>query len=261
MADLKDNESKEEYQRHERELFKNLEGTPQGGPSAADRHLVDPHLPSAQQEQKILDRWEKGLTKSSRSGAFSKPGAGPAIFPNSLKFASDFIDENTPKGWKPSEPMKPLAQQKSPTGHFPKPAAVVDICVSCLKRIDPRAWVLGTTVCLEEDTHKLSAMGMKLGDLVCYGLCVPCDDERKRLAEQAFPLALVRGGELIPDEIRDASLKHGLPVHLHNGTEITVAQMLMQQHAQKLMDNLWDYIKCEHQKPDSPIFRNRGTND
>lgn len=163
-------ESREEYLEDAKKYFGNLKGNKTGGLSAEEAAIVDSHLPTKEEEQKKLDYYEKGFNKASRSGAFSKPGSGPAIFPNSLDFASKFIDEHTPgKYQKPPDPFHtntPIEQKKQ--SDMPKPAAIItDRCMDCMEPIDynvPNPDVFINLGFMLGDPLRIASTGLKFGD-------------------------------------------------------------------------------------------------
>ncbi len=253
--DLMRPESKQEYEADRDRYYRNVGSPVTPGVSADDLRIADKHLPPLEQRLKHADRLEKGFTKTSRSGSFTdKPNASAAIFPNGLKFASDFIDEHSVKGWKPPAPMKPKPTQEKPTGHAPTAKAIMDRCPSCMAPVDPKAYSLGMIIADEPDSLKLHARGLQFGDLVLYCLCVGCHEKAKQLAEEAYPLVLVEGGELIPENEVKFAIKHNRPVMLHNGAERSAAQLRMRENAERVVANIWNYLEIENAKPESPVF-------
>jgi hypothetical protein len=253
--DLMKPESRQEYEADRDRYYRNVGSPKTPGISADDLRIADAHLPPLEQRLKHAERLEKGFTKTSRSGAFTdKPNASAAIFPNGLKFASDFVDEHTPKGWKPPAPMKPRPTQEKPTGNAPKPKAILDRCPSCMAPVDPKAYSLGMIIADDPDSLKLHAQGLTFGDIVLYCLCIPCYEKAKELAEEAYPLVLVEGGELVPEEEVAFAVKYNRPVFVHTGAERTAAQLRMRENAERVCQNIWRYLEQENQKPDSPVF-------
>ena len=240
-------ETPEEYKADESKYFRNIEGAKQKGPSATDRALIDKHLPSEEKKHQILERYEKGFNKTSRSGAFSKPNAGPAIFPNSLKFASEFIDENTPKGWKPAEPLPvPTEQTRQPAYKVPRAEAVItDICIDCLEPVDIRAgakYHLSFAVMAENQPMKLQAMGLEYGALV---ICVEhekCAQKARTMGQASTPLVLVKGGSLTSEEDIRVAQKYNFPIHLHNGSEATLGQWNLIKRQARIEEQIQDYL-------------------
>jgi hypothetical protein len=252
-------ETKEHYEADAAKYWKNIESAKHSGVSADDLAVADGHLPSPRLRAAHADRLAKGFDKTSRSGArVDSSNAVPAIFPGGLKSASDFIDEMTPGKYKPQEEMKPPKEQKRPTGFFPKPAVVLDRCLDCMEPMGShQQYVLGMTVVLEEDSQKLFAMGVKHGDLIVYNICCPCFDKAKELTRDNTPLVLVFGGALTDENDIRIAQKYNFPVNLHSGSEKTRGQWNMIKRAERVMDQLWDYLMQENLKPNSPIFRNR----
>jgi hypothetical protein len=250
--DLLKPETKEEYQRNESEYFRNV-GAPKGaGRSAIDPREVASRLPPQEEKLKLLDRFERGFDKTSRSGAFSKAGAGPAIFPNGRKFAMDFIDEMTPKRAKPEEAKRPITEQTRPVD-APKAAAVIDgICIDCMKPIDlqPGAKIVPwmkfcTAICPvsgQPDFLKLFSMGIKFGDPVLGFEHFDCWDKAQKEGRNATPLALVQGGSLTSMEDIAIAVKYGFPVNLHDGQERTMGQWNMVKRQARIDKNLEDYM-------------------
>lgn len=252
--DLLKPESKDAYEADTANYFKNIGTTKQPGISADDLSAAKPHLPSARQETAYAERLEKGFSKVSRSGAATNAATGlPAIRPNGLKFASDFVDEFTSGKYVPQKEMKPPTEQKAPTGYFPKPAVILDRCLDCMEPVSQQQYVLGMTIVSEDDSQKLLAMKVKFGDLIVYNVCVPCFEAAKTIARDTTPLALVFGGQLT--DFKDIALaqKYGFPVQMHDGTEKTFGQWRMIERAERVMNQLWEYLAKE--PADSPIFR------
>ncbi len=149
--------------------------------------------------------------------------------------------------------MKPPEVQKAATGYFPKPAVVLDVCPDCLQSVSNLEYVLGMTIVTEEDSQELTAMKVKHGDLIVYNVCIPCFDAAKEMARDVTPLALVFGGQLTAEKDIKLALKYNFPIHLHDGTEKNYGQFKMIERAERVMNNLWQYLK--DQQSDSPIFR------
>lgn len=250
-----DSETKQEYKQNESEYFKNLSGPGQGaGLSATDRALIDQHLPSAEQESIILDRFERGFTKSSRSGAFSKPGAGPAIFPNGLDFASKFIDDHTPKREKPKPDAKPLTEQTRRVD-VPPPAATITMCLDCEKQVDTKEPFVGFMTIMMDPTKqdKYTAMGVKFGDIVIGVEHHSCLKRGEELGKNATPLVLAFGGELTSAEDIRIAAKYGFPVNLHNCQERTLGQWQLACRKERMEATLERYLLAAD-KNDPLIF-------
>lgn len=246
-------ETKEEYAAEEARHFRNV-GAPQGaGTSATDKRIIDAHLPPDHQKHLILDRFERGFNKSSRSGAFSRPGAGPAIFPNGRKFASDFIDSMTPKREKPKEDMKPLREQTRAVD-VPKAAAViVNRCIDCMEETGPGDNVVpAMRFMLSDDEHKHFAMGVKYGDIVLAVEHYKCWNKANNDGQNAVPLVLAVGANLtLEEDIRIAN-KYGFSTNLHDGHERTLGQWLMLVRQDRLETNIEKILMAADK--DDPLF-------
>lgn len=256
MSKLK-GESADEYKKETDKYFRNV-GTPKvPGMSADDAAVADRFLPSAEEEHRLLDRYGKGFSKTSRSGSFTdKPNASSAIFPNSLKFASEFIDENTPGKYKPQGEMKPPSEQESPVGWFPGASAVIeDTCLDCLKPVAKEEYVGGMYPISEQDTHKLASMGVKFSDIVLYVVHKSCWDYAKVMGKDKTPLALVFGGNVMSDKDIMLMQKYGKPMQIHDGQEKTLGQWYLQKRQESLWNNLCGILKAEKMKPTSKVFR------
>jgi hypothetical protein len=248
-------ESKREYEEDAKKYFRNIGAPKVNGRSAEDYREVEARLPGPAKKQQILERYTKGFSKSSRSGAFSKPNAGPAIFPSGLKFASDFIDEMTPKGIKqPVQPKPDISKEAKPTGGFlPKARAVIDdVCLDCLKELTKDDWVLGVYIVTEQDDLKLFAMHVYNGALVNYAICKKCFDYALEMGKEATPIVLV-SGNLIPEKDREIAAKYGFPVNIHDGQERTMGQLNMIKRIDRLKTNLENYLISL--PLDSKVFR------
>jgi hypothetical protein len=249
-------ETKKEYEEDTKKYFRNITAPKQAGKSAEDYHEVEKRLPSPEEKHKLLDRYTKGFTKTSRSGAFSKPNSGPAIFPSGLDFASSFIDEMTPKGIKPKEQPKPeIDKEAKPTGGFlPKARAIiVDTCLDCMKEPTKDDWVLGLHIIIETDALKLWAMKCKLGDVVLNCECKKCYDYAQVQGTLETPLALVFGKLFTEEDIRIANRTGFQLPNVHDGTEKTLGQWNMVKRRARLEENLVNYlIACP---ADSKVFR------
>jgi len=249
-------ETKKEYEEDTKKYFRNIGAPKQQGKSAEDFSEVEARLPSAKDKHKILERYTKGFTKTSRSGAFSKPNVGPAIFPSGLDFASKFIDEMTPKGIKPKEQPKPdISKEAKPTGGFlPKARAVItDICLDCMQPPTKDNWVIGLHIILEVDDLKLFAMKCKTGDVVLNCECKRCYDNAQVMGMMETPLALVFGKLFTDEDIRIANRCGFQLPNVHDGSEKTLGQWNMIKRRVRLEENLVNYlISCP---ADSKVFR------
>jgi len=257
MAEFKlKRETKEEYEEDAKRYFRNIGSTRVNGRSAEDYDQVEASLPSPAKKLAILERYTKGFTKKSRSGAFSESGLSPAIFPSGLKFASDFIDEMTPKGIKqPEQPKPKWDKEAKPTGSYlPKAAAIItDMCLDCMKEPTKDNWVICMHIITEQDSMKLWAMRMHFGAVVLSAECKNCYDFAQKMGMEATPIALVYGN-LIPEEDIVLAHKYGFPINIHDGIERTMGQLNMLKRKEKLETNLVNYLISL--PPDSKVFRN-----
>lgn len=246
-------ETPAEYKAEESRYFRNV-GAPKGaGKSATDADLVEKILPPDEHKHQILDRYERGFTKSSRSGAFSKAGSGPAIFPNGLGFASEFIDSMTPKREKPKEEMKPLREQTRAVD-VPKAAAViVNRCIDCMEETGPGDNVVpAMRFMLSDDEHKHFAMGVKYGDIVLAVEHYKCWNKANNDGQNAVPLVLAVGANLtLEEDIRIAN-KYGFSTNLHDGHERTLGQWLMLVRQDRLETNIEKILMAADK--DDPLF-------
>jgi hypothetical protein len=248
-------ESRKEYEEDAKRYFRNIGAPKVQGRSAEDYAEVEARLPTPANKHKILERYTKGFTKTSRSGAFSKPNSGPAIFPSGLKFASEFIDEMTPKGIKqPVQPKPDLSKPAKPTGGFlPKAAAVIDdTCLDCLKPLTKDNWVLGVYIVTEEDALKLFAMRVYNGALINYAICKRCFDYALEMGKEETPIVLV-SGNLISEKDIELAKKYGRALNIHDGQERTLGQLNMIRRIDRLKTNLSNYLISL--PPDSKVFR------
>lgn len=254
--DLLKAESKEQYDQDAAKYFRNVQDSKKSGMSADERALIDSRLPGQKEQAEYADMLAEGLDKTKRSGAaVNSPSAVPAIFPGGLSKASAFIDRFTPGKYKAPEEAKPLAEQKAPTGYFPKPSVVLDRCLDCMEPVSQQQYVLGMTIVTEEDSNKLAAMKVKHGDLIVYNVCVPCFEAAKEIAKDTTPLVLVFGGELTSPRDLMIANKYGFPVQFHSGSEKNYGQFKMIERAERVMDQLWQFLTDE--PADSPIFRKK----
>lgn len=240
-------ETRQEYAAEEAKYFGAMGDAKRPGLSAADAAVADRHLPSKEAEHKMLERWEKGLTKSSRSGAFSKPGSGPAIFPNSLKFASKFIDECTPGQYKEQKERPVLREQTRRVDAPPSEFTKLDMCIDCLQPIDtndapsitPSLFFIRTM-----DTTKLFSMGLTFAAPVIMAVHTKCEREAQRLGQDATKLVLVHGGSITdPDELARA-FKYGQVLRMHDGHELTAGQWHLQKRKDRLEATMVDILIC-----------------
>ena len=238
-------ETRKEYESDRNKYFRNLKDVKRPGPSADEASVANKHLPSKEEEHKKLEYYTKGFTKTSRSGSFSKPNAGPAIFPNGLKFASDFIDREATPGIHKQPETKGLPRQRTgPTGFAPKAGAVItDICMDCLEPADmSQGLVCAMQFMLAQDSLKLFSMNLHFGDPVLYVLHKKCADLRNMAGQLAPHIPLVRGGSIPDLEKQKTAAKYNLPLNIHDGNEITLGQYAMHEHQERIDKNLENYL-------------------
>jgi len=258
LPDILKPETKEHYQEDAAGYFRNVGSRQISGISADDLAAARPHLPSKEVEAKYADRVERAADKTKRSGARVNNSSNvPAIFFDSLKNHSELIDEFTPGKLQEPEEVKPPDQQIAPTGFFEKAEAVVEgFCLDCQQAPDSK-YVLGVTICTEEDTQKLTAMGIGYGATVLYTICHECFEAAKELARDKTPLVLVFDGGVLPDSEIALARKYNFPVNLHEGVEKSYGQWQLVKRAERLMDTLWNYLIAQNQIPSSKVFRNK----
>lgn len=264
--DFKTPESKKEYEIDAAKYWRNISDTSPKNHSekiaADDPRVIDPHLPSREAQYKMEQYYEKGYTKTSRSGAFTnKPNASAAIFPNGLRFASDFIDEECTPGVYQPQQERPVIKEQTRHVDTPRSTATIDVCMDCLKPVDlskASEIICGLTIPLpiklgQPDFEKLSAMGLEPGDIVNYFVHMTCHKAAEKLGLDATPLVLVKHGQLTnEDDVRVAN-KHGFALQLHNGSETTLGQWEMLKRTERMKEQLEDYlINCDK---DSYIYR------
>lgn len=255
-------ETKEEYEEDVKKYFGNIEGAKQlRGKTADAASAYSQYLPGAEQEYKTAQRYEKGFTKTSRSGSFTdKPNASPAIFPSGLKFASEFIDENTPGKYKPKpktyEAIETPEQTKQ--NDMPKLACVVtDVCMDCLKKIDhadpKRDIVCNFGMITQQNTHMLHAMGLEFGDPFATLFHATCAAKVKLFKNYTTPL--VMGGTLysMEDVKRMARWKEQLQIH--DGRELNLGQWMSIKRLERIAQQTQDYIIEQRKIGNLSIFR------
>jgi hypothetical protein len=258
MSDPIKGESKKQYNESIQEYFGHVRGHENLGPSADDRTAMANHLPSKEAEYKLSEYKTLGFNKSSRSGAFSKPSTGHAIFPNGLKFASDFIDEHTPGKYKPAP--KPFTenlpmQQKRDVQGVPKPAFMeLNTCIDCFEPInlegnkaicdhralDCECFTPNLGFIFETDQLKLFAMGLQTGDPIVTNFHTKCFNEQNGFKHQTMPV--VRGGAMIPDRERAALIRRDKTAPLHDGQETTMGRIKAYERLDRLAKNTMNYI-------------------
>lgn len=240
-------ETKEEYAAAEASYFRGMGDAKRPGLSAADAAIADKHLPTKQKEQELLDWWEKGLTKSSRSGAFSKASTGFAIRPSGGRFASDFVDKCTPGHFKQPE-SRPVPKEQTRKVDVP-PAAVTitHLCIDCLGLVnenDASTIVPSLFIMTSQDFTKLFSMGVQFGDIVLAVEHVTCLKEAQKMGQDRVPLALVRGGNITDPKDLALAAKHGFIERMHDGHEVTLGQFYLQKRKDRLEEQLHDVLIC-----------------
>jgi hypothetical protein len=242
-------ETLQEYKSEERRIFGLHGDSKLRKPfvSAADAAIADRHLPSKEQEYRMLERWEKGLTKASRSGAFSKASTGFAIRPSGLKFASEFVDSCTPGQYKPQQ-ERPVPREQTRKVDVP-PAAVTltHLCIDCLDPVDQNdasSIIPCMFIIRSMNQSQLFAMGVTFGDIVLAVEHVKCAKEAQRMGRDRAQLILVREGEVTPPEEMALAAKHGFIERMHTGHEVTVGQWYLAKRADRLEGQLYDVLIC-----------------
>jgi hypothetical protein len=243
-------ETREEYESDANRYFRNVGSPRNPGFSADEAKVADKYLPSKEKEQQNLDRLTKGFQKTSRSGAFvNRATAVPGIFPNGLKFASDFIEEMTPGKMQREAVVRPPDRQKAWLPSIPKAEVVLeDLCPDCMKPIDATNYVLGIYPITIRDQNKLQAMGVKFGSFVNYTVCKPCWDYAQVMGKDATPIALVTEGSLIPMKEIELARKYNRPIALHDGNEKTLGQWYIARRQERVLSNLDQMLIDKHGK-------------
>lgn len=283
-------ETKEEYEKDTEKYFGHREGPKILGPSADDASSYSQHLPGKKQEHDLAQRYATGFDKTARSGAQSQPNAGPAIFPNSLKFASEFIDEMTPgkykSGPKAFQSVAPVDQNKINNG--PKLACIiVDLCMDCMQPIDhqsketkniytkcPDCGKLvkflaegGRNIVINYGgmlpppneamaiyyRHKLQAMGLCLYDPFASLFHASCMEFVKHFREHRQPL--VKNGQLLSDRERELIWKYRHELRIHDGDEITDGNWMAVKRLERIQENTHNYIIEQRKIGNLSIFR------
>jgi hypothetical protein len=249
-------ETPSEYKKNEKEYFGNFGDAKRPGLSAAEAALADKHLPSKKEEHELLDYYTKGYDKTSRSGAFSKAGAGPAIFPNGLKFASKFIDDQgTPGRYKLKQEQRPVPAKQTRPVDTPKAEAVVThLCVDCLEAVGNVAGQRMSFFIVETcDPGLLVAMTLRPGDLVIMIEHEACWQKAHAEARSKSDIILVRDGDLTSPEDMAIAAKYGFIQRLHSGHEIRSGEWYLALRSERLIKNMYDILV--HTPKDSECFR------
>lgn len=252
-------ETRRAYLEEEKKYFLSHGDSKRPGLSASDQAMADRHLPPAEAEHKLLEYYTNGYSKTARSGAFSKPNVGPAIFPNGrkgetgLSAAMSFIDrECTPGHYKQSQ-SRPVPREQ--TKHVDvKPAActLVHFCIDCMELIDSnnasQIRINPIYVCTE-NIALLIACGVDYGDVVICAEHVECRNKATNEMKNdspliSLPIILVREGELTPPEEMAYAAKHGRIERMHDGHEFTVGQYYQYKRQERMYDQLFDYLVC-----------------
>lgn len=261
-------ETSDEYKSEQEKYFKKIQDTSYKRRSeiiSADSAAVaDTHLPSREAQWNLENYYEKGYSKTSRSGAFTdKPNASASIRPNGLKFASDFVEkECRPGKYKPQQPGKVPTEQTKAVDAPKSACTIVDVCMDCLKPADSNhgeTLILGLTMAMHmradghPDVDKLTAMGVEWGDPVNYVIHKQCHEDAVRLGQNATKLILVKDGSITEERDLFIALKYGFQANLHSGTEATLGQYEMAKRQKRVAANLDDYMI--HLDKDSLCYR------
>lgn len=249
-------ERRHDYIESEIKYFRNIEGPKQRGPSAADIAEADKHLPSREMQYKMEQRLEKGFTKSSRSGAFSKASTGFAIRPNGMKFSSDFINEMTPGKYQPQEQRPVLREQTRQVDTPLADVVITDTCMDCFAPTDTNDapnLIMGQMIMVQYNPILHYSMGVHFGSIVLFVEHKKCHEAAMKLGENATPIVLVKGGELTDPRDVEIAMKYGFPVHFHTGTEVTMGQWEMCLRKARMEKQLEDYLL--HADKSSQIYR------
>jgi hypothetical protein len=247
-------ERKDEYAAEEAKYFRNLGDAKRPGLSAADAAVADRHLPSKEQEHRILEHWETNLTKASRSGAFSKPNVGPAIFPQGIKKTMSFIDSVTPGQYKQQEQRPVLREQTRKVDVPPSEATVLHICLECLEPVDQNdaanMVIAGffaypfNIITQQPDGAKLFAMGIPYWGAPMLGAVhLKCETEARAKMRDKTPIVLIRGSSNLtdPDDLARAA-RYGMIQQIHDGEEVSMGSFYERKRQEKLGDNFTDIL-------------------
>lgn len=246
-------ERRREYLEEEIKYFRGVGDAKRPGLSAADAALADQHLPSKQKEHQMLDEWEWGLTKSSRSGAFSKPNVGPAIFPGGMKKAMSFIDKCTPGHLEMPKERPVLREQTRRVDAPPSEFTKLDRCIDCMQPIDmndapsitPALFFVRTF-----DQSLLFAMGVTWGAPVILAVHTECERMAQKLGENAARIVLIEGGDITdPDELARAA-KYGQILRMHSGRELTAGQWHLQKRKERFEETMVNTLVCADKTSD-----------
>lgn len=242
-------ETKAEYMAEEARYFGGRGDATRPGLSAADAAMADKHLPSKKQEHEMLEYWEKNLTKSSRSGAFSKPGSGPLILPNGRQ-AMDFIDKHaTPGQYKPQEERPVLKEQTRKVDVPPAAVTLDERCVDCLQLIDSNDAsniVPYVTFIITFDTTKLFSIGLEFGDIVLATEHLTCARNAHALSQndRAAALILVREGAITDKDELEEMVRTGRVARLHTGHEMSAGDYYLHKRKQRIEQTIEDMLIC-----------------
>lgn len=255
-------ESREEYLNSEKEYFGNIGDNsykPKGAGSisASDAAIADRHLPSMEEQFKLEQYYENGYSKTARSGAFSKAGAGPGIFPNGLKSAMTFIDkECTPGVHKPAEARPVLKEQTRKVDVPPAAVTVTHMCIDCLKPVDENDAgniVPSLFIIADKDYERHQRMNVSFGDICLFVEHVACMKAAEQMGANKKRLVLIQEGKLTDTKDVAIALKYNLPLRLHDGRELTMGQFELAKRKERINDQFIDFLT--HVSKDSSIYR------
>jgi hypothetical protein len=226
------------------------------GLSADDKYAHEKNLPSEEEGNKKLEYFSKGFEKTSRSGSFAKAGASAAIFPNGLKFASDFIDnEATPGRHKlPGKPDKVVPKQTRQV-ETPRAAVVIaDRCMDCMEIVDPHDAHINLIFVTERESLKLNALGLKFGDPILDLICNKCQKEMDQYRYMSMPLVF-KGSLFSPDEMKTIQ-KWSPQLGIHSGTQIRLGDWKKIKRIENIWNHTSGHIINHRLRGDDTIFRN-----
>jgi hypothetical protein len=188
---------------------------------------------------------EKGLTKASRSGAFSKASTGYAIRPNGGKWASEFVDKCSPKGWKPPQQRAVPKEQTRKVDVPPAACTITHLCIDCLGPVDESdaPSIIPSMFIITGDNIAMNfAMGVEQANIVLCVEHVACAKKAQTEQKDRTPLILVRNGNVASAEDIRIAEKYGLPLYPHDGQELTIGQFALHKRRDRLQENLQDVM-------------------
>lgn len=238
-------ESKAEYAAEERKYFGAMGDASGRGLSAADAAMADRYLPSKEQEHKMLEFWEIGLTKASRSGAFSKPGSGPMILPNGRKHWERLMQMTTP-GQYQQQVERPVLKEQTRNVDVPRAAVTItSFCIDCLKPVnenDASTIIPSLFIIHEKEQSRLFAMGVAFGDIVLMIEHKTCAREAAAQERNSAPLVLVREGEVSDPRDMEIAAKYGFIHRMHSGHEISMGAWYAAKRKERLEKQFQDVL-------------------